>query len=255
MDHYCVLGVKQDATSDQIKKAYKVLARKWHPDKNPKNQKEAERKFKDISEAHRVLSDPSRKREYDLSRRKPNPPRETPNYNFNPNRETPNYNFNPNRGRPEQKFEENVWEGDEVPTYNARRRRARFASDRRRPDSQHFEFTEFTNTQHIRPEDMFKDFFERDPFKDIFGHHERMFQGGIFDNHPGFQKTRQVPNTNRNVPAQTRRPRSRSLFRDPFLDFGFHATSVFREFDEMDRLFGSLFNTGGANARKHGAMF
>ena len=49
--------------------SYKILARKWHPDKNPKNQKEAERKFKEISEAYRVLSDVSRRREYDLSRR------------------------------------------------------------------------------------------------------------------------------------------------------------------------------------------
>ena len=64
-DFYEILGVSKDATKDEIRKAYKKLALKWHPDKNPENKKEAEEKFKEIAEAYSVLSDPDKKREYD----------------------------------------------------------------------------------------------------------------------------------------------------------------------------------------------
>ena len=63
-DLYAVLGVKKDATTDEIKKAYRKLARKYHPDVNPGN-KEAEDKFKAISEANEVLSDTEKRKIYD----------------------------------------------------------------------------------------------------------------------------------------------------------------------------------------------
>ncbi|MEJ2202168.1 MAG: DnaJ C-terminal domain-containing protein [Desulfuromonadaceae bacterium] len=63
-DYYAVLGLKKDAAADQIKKAYRKLALKYHPDKNPGDQK-AEEKFKEITEAYAVLSDPEKKRQYD----------------------------------------------------------------------------------------------------------------------------------------------------------------------------------------------
>ena len=64
-DYYQVLGVDKKASADEIKKAYRKLAVKWHPDKNPTNKKAAEEKFKKISEAYAVLSDEKKRQEYD----------------------------------------------------------------------------------------------------------------------------------------------------------------------------------------------
>jgi molecular chaperone DnaJ len=67
-DYYAALGVPKDADAAAIKKAYRQLARDLHPDKNPGNA-EAEARFKDVSEAYDVLSDPKRRAEYDEARR------------------------------------------------------------------------------------------------------------------------------------------------------------------------------------------
>jgi DnaJ-class molecular chaperone len=63
-DFYKTLGVTKDATAEAIKKAYRKLARKWHPDVNPGN-KEAEQKFKEISEAYDSLGDEKKRKLYD----------------------------------------------------------------------------------------------------------------------------------------------------------------------------------------------
>jgi DnaJ-class molecular chaperone len=67
-DYYTILGVGQDATDEEIKRAYRQLALRHHPDRNP-GDKRAEDRFKDVSEAYAVLMDPSRRREYDSLRR------------------------------------------------------------------------------------------------------------------------------------------------------------------------------------------
>ncbi|NXP00422.1 DNJB8 protein, partial [Certhia brachydactyla] len=67
VDYYKVLGLQIDASQDDIKKSYHKLALKWHPDKNPRNKEEAEKKFKEIVEAYEILSDPQKRSFYDKS--------------------------------------------------------------------------------------------------------------------------------------------------------------------------------------------
>ena len=65
VDYYKALGVDKGASLEDIKKAYRKLALKHHPDRNPSDKKRAEEKFKDISEAYAVLSDPEKRKQYD----------------------------------------------------------------------------------------------------------------------------------------------------------------------------------------------
>ncbi len=68
-NYYDLLGVSEKASAEEIKKAYRKLAVKYHPDKNPNNVKEAESRFKEISEAYFVLSDEKKRAQYDQMRK------------------------------------------------------------------------------------------------------------------------------------------------------------------------------------------
>ena len=68
-DYYEVLGVRRNASEEDIRKAFRKLAFQYHPDKNPGNTKQAETKFKEISEAYYVLSDEKRRAQYDQMRK------------------------------------------------------------------------------------------------------------------------------------------------------------------------------------------
>ncbi|XP_009888151.1 PREDICTED: dnaJ homolog subfamily B member 8 [Charadrius vociferus] len=67
VDYYKVLGLQKSASQEDVKKSYHKLALKWHPDKNPSNKEEAEKKFKAVAEAYKVLSDPQKRSLYDRS--------------------------------------------------------------------------------------------------------------------------------------------------------------------------------------------
>lgn len=64
-DYYKILGVKKDANKKALTKAYRKLALKYHPDKNPKNKVKATQKFEELSAAYEVLNDPEKRRIYD----------------------------------------------------------------------------------------------------------------------------------------------------------------------------------------------
>ncbi len=68
-DYYQILGISENANQEDIRKAFRKLAFKCHPDKNPGNEKQAEEKFKEINEAFGVLGDEEKRRQYDLARK------------------------------------------------------------------------------------------------------------------------------------------------------------------------------------------
>ena len=68
-DYYQILGVPENASQEDIKNAFRKLAFKYHPDKNPGNEKQAEEKFKEINEAYSILGDAGKRRQYDFAKK------------------------------------------------------------------------------------------------------------------------------------------------------------------------------------------
>ena len=78
-DYYRILGIREDASEEEIKKRYRILAKKYHPDTNP-GDGEAEQRFKEAGIAYAVLGDPKKRREYDQRRRAEKRTKEKRNY-------------------------------------------------------------------------------------------------------------------------------------------------------------------------------
>eukprot|EP00320_Phaeocystis_rex_P003361 CAMPEP_0119064504 /NCGR_PEP_ID=MMETSP1178-20130426/7579_1 /TAXON_ID=33656 /ORGANISM="unid sp, Strain CCMP2000" /LENGTH=282 /DNA_ID=CAMNT_0007045951 /DNA_START=39 /DNA_END=884 /DNA_ORIENTATION=- len=108
-DHYRILGLQRDASEADIKKAYRTLALKWHPDKNPDNKDLAERKFKEISNAFKLLSNPDDRAHYDRYGDEPDRPQSRGNHHggghggFHEQELTPEDIFNMFFGMPPQR--------------------------------------------------------------------------------------------------------------------------------------------------------
>lgn len=103
---YKILGIKEDATDDEIKKAYRKIAKKYHPDSNP-GDKEAEKKFKEAAEAYAVLGDIEKRKAYDeerLQAQKAGPEQKRPAGNKKTSQTTPGFDFSSMSSNFEQFF-------------------------------------------------------------------------------------------------------------------------------------------------------
>ena len=224
MDYYDVLGVTRTASNEDIKKAYKKLARKWHPDKNPDNPEEATRKFKQVSEAYQVLVDDNKRRTYDLRG----------------NQET---NAEQNRRREHQKTHTYDFPRPSDFDYpESRRRKFDFdefdhigAGIRRGRNRRGGAFGDSFGTQFVfkDPEEVFREFFGgRDPFADFLK----------VDPFKDFLDPFGRPGR----PSDPHVIGLGSMFPEVHI----HQKSLFDEFDEIEDLLGSFFGTtGGARAR------
>ncbi|XP_039260085.2 uncharacterized protein LOC120336467 isoform X1 [Styela clava] len=138
-NYYRTLGVSENASMDEIKKAYKNLAKKWHPDKNPNEKDLSEKKFKEISEAYHVLCDGTKRYDYDEEAR-----------------QKKEYDETMNQRRHDEKIRRMEKEQEDyIRKQSERRARAhhKYPSTR---DNFSF-FSDFTTGSH---EGLFKDFFE-----------------------------------------------------------------------------------------------
>ncbi|XP_075969571.1 dnaJ heat shock protein family (Hsp40) member B6 mrj isoform X1 [Anticarsia gemmatalis] len=174
VDYYRVLGVTRTASEAEIKKAYRKLALKWHPDKNPDNADEANRRFKEISEAYEVLSDANKRKVYDARGSSHHAHRYTSKNGVNGHRhfnfkgffgDTPFHRFFERKRRVYDQY------GKEG-LNNGRGRRS--AAD----EDYDFGYASFPFTFRD-PEEVFREFFGGSPFGDLFaeinghGHHPR----------------------------------------------------------------------------------
>ena len=224
MDCYNVLGVSKTASTEDIKKAYKKLAKKWHPDKNPNNQEEATRKFKQVSEAYQVLVDDNKRRIYDLG-----------------GHQDAGAGGGQNRGREQQKaYTYDFPRPSDFDYPDTRRRKFEFddfdspgAGIRRTRIRRDGVFADPFGTHHAHahfvfkdPDDVFKEFFGgTDPFADFLDPFGR--RGGLLsDHHAHLGFGSMFPEV---------RGHHRSLFED--------------DLNEMEDILGIFFGMGGSGGR------
>jgi len=233
MDYYAVLGVSRKASTDDIKKAYKKLARKWHPDKNPDNSEEATRKFKEVSEAYQVLVDDSKRRIYDnegkdgLSGNGGSRRREQNKNNYDFPRPS-DFDYPETNGNRKFNFRNDIFE-DFGNFDGAKNRRYKRNSNR---NDTGFSFT-FKD-----PEDVFREFFgSHDPFADLFKIDP--FKD-FFDPFCSHGRPRIERSSDPHIIGLG------STFPESL--FGHHHKSLFDEFDEIESMLGGfmgLHNFGG----------
>ncbi|CAB3369913.1 Hypothetical predicted protein [Cloeon dipterum] len=144
VDYYRVLELQRTASTAEIKKAYKRLALKWHPDKNQNNIEEATKKFKEISEAYEVLVDEDKRRLYDQRHQKPSYTRPTRSFNARSFFESPFHRFFDKKRRVYDQY------GKEGLNNGSATRRNRFEDDFNF-GYPHFSFRD--------PEEVFREFF------------------------------------------------------------------------------------------------
>ncbi|XP_066591002.1 dnaJ homolog subfamily B member 6-like isoform X1 [Prorops nasuta] len=151
VDYYRVLEISRTATGVEIKKAYRKLALRWHPDKNPENLEEANKKFKEISEAYEVLSDDAKRRSYDQRLYQKASSRPGRGFTFRSYFDSPFQRYFDKKRRVYDQYGK---DGLQMP-----------GSKRRHEDEfyTHFETFAFRD-----PEDVFREFFGGSPFEDLF---------------------------------------------------------------------------------------
>nr|CAD7425814.1 unnamed protein product [Timema monikensis] len=168
VDYYRILEVSRTSSNGEIKKAYRKLALKWHPDKNPENMDEATKKFKEISEAYEVLSDESKRKLYDQRLKAASrPPR---SYNFRNFFDSPFHRFFEKKRRVYDQYGK---EGlGQTP-----RGRTRHDDDFDTPFGFPFTFRD--------PEDVFREFFGGSSFQELFTDmHQRGGRRSNRNSHP-----------------------------------------------------------------------
>lgn len=214
MDYYKVLGVDNNASTEDVKRAFKKQAKKWHPDKNPNNAEEATRRFKEVSEAYQVLVDEGKRKIYDRDGKEGVG-------NIKKQRSDQNFNF----PRPDD-FD-----------YPRTRSKPRYSYKGGFTESHSFMFKDphqvFRDV--FGANDPFEDFFMFDPLKEFFDPFGR--SGG-----PRAQRT--------NIQhCRSHNPAYFGLNANRRTEFPFasqrHTKSLFDELDEIESLFGDMMGLGG----------
>jgi len=206
MDYYAVLGVDNNASNEDIKRAFKKQAKKWHPDKNPDNAEEATRKFKEVSEAYQVLVDEGKRRIYDREGKEGlgNGKKRSPDQNFNFPRPD-DFNYPKTKSTPRYRYKDSF------------------------TDARPFMFKDphqvFRDV--FGASDPFEDFFMFDPLKEIFDPFGRPFVQHSRSRRPVFFGLNSKQRPELHFPSQR------------------HTKSLFDELDEIESLFGDMMGLGG----------